>query len=107
MGHPDFRVNGRTFASLTADERRGMVMLTPADQERFVREHPAAFGSASGEWGRAGCTRVHLEAVDEETLVEALTLAWQNGVAKGPTRSKPRKPAPRAAPRRGKRPRPG
>jgi hypothetical protein len=32
---------------------------------------------------------VRLDAVDEEMLGEALTLAWQNGVAKGP--SKPRK----------------
>ena len=32
--------------------------------------------------GRAGEYTVRLEAVDEETLGEALTLAWQNIVAK-------------------------
>jgi hypothetical protein len=88
MGHPDFRVNGRIFATLTDDETRGMVVLTPDQQERFVRENPSVFQSESGAWGRSGCTRVHLAAVDEEMLGEALTLAWQNGVAKGPSRSK-------------------
>lgn len=112
MGHPDFRVNGRIFASLNADETRGMVVLTPEQQERFVREHPAAFEPESGAWGRSGCTRVHLQAVDEETLGEAATLAWQNSIRKGPPRSKTtssasgarsttagRKRAPRARPR--------
>jgi hypothetical protein len=110
MGHPDFRVNGRIFATLNDDETRGMVVLTPDQQERFVRENPSVFQSESGAWGRAGCTRVHLASVDEETLGEALTLAWQNGVAKGPSRSTARaaaKPAtamPRSQSRKRKRP---
>jgi len=29
MGHPDFRVNGRIFATLHADMKFGMVALTP------------------------------------------------------------------------------
>ena len=99
MGHPDFRVNGRIFASLNDDETRGMVILTPEQQETFVREYPAVFQPESGAWGRAGCTRVHLDLVDEETLGEAATLAWQNGVRKGPTRSKGKRAAKRAAPR--------
>ena len=86
MDHPDFRVGGRIFASLTHDESRGMVILTPEQQETFIREQPAVFQAESGAWGRAGCTRVQLAVVDEETLGEALTLAWQYGVAKGPTR---------------------
>jgi hypothetical protein len=88
MGHPDFRVNGRIFASLNDDGTRGMVVLTPDQQERFVGENPSVFQPESGAWGRSGCTRVHLASVEEETLGEALTLAWQNGVAKGPSRSK-------------------
>jgi hypothetical protein len=88
MGHPDFRVNGRIFATLNDDETRGMVVLTPDQQERFVREHPSVFQSESGAWGRGGCTRVHLASVDEETLGEAVTLAWQNSVAKGASRAR-------------------
>ena len=91
MNHPDFRVNGRIFATLTQDESRGMVVLTPDQQQTFVRRYPDAFVPESGAWGRAGCTRVHWRSVDEETLGEALTLAWQNGIAKGPTRPKVRR----------------
>jgi len=77
MGHPDFRVNGRIFATLHADLRTGMVNLPLDEQARVVREWPDAFSPESGAWGRAGCTRVQLGSVDEETLGEALTIAWQ------------------------------
>lgn len=78
MGHPDFRVNGRIFASLHADGRHGMVKLTPDQQQWMVQQHPGAFAPESGAWGRQGCTAVRLDAVDEEVLGEALTLAWRN-----------------------------
>ena len=77
MGHPDFRAHGRIFATLKDDLVHGMVKLTPEQQATFVRDH-AAFVPESGAWGRLGCTRVTLSAVDAETLGEALTLAWQN-----------------------------
>ena len=95
MGHPDFRVNGRIFASLNSDESRGMIVLTPDQQERFVRGHPSAFQPESGAWGRAGCTRVHLASVDEEALGEAATLARQHILAKGPARAKSKRSAKR------------
>jgi hypothetical protein len=78
MGHPDFRVNGRIFATIHPDDQWGMVKLTPDQQQRFVRAHPASFEPENGAWGRQGCTRVRLNAVDEDTLGEAMTLAWQN-----------------------------
>jgi hypothetical protein len=78
MGHPDFRVNGRIFATLHADGKHGMVKLTPEQQQDFLHDHPDAFTPEAGAWGRAGCTRVILAAVDEETLGAALTLAFQN-----------------------------
>lgn len=81
MGHPDFRVNGRIFATLHGDMAWGMVKLTPDEQARFLSEHPAAFTPESGAWGRQGCTAVRLDAVDEDTLGEALTLAWRNGTS--------------------------
>jgi hypothetical protein len=43
MGHPDFRANGRIFATLHADLQWGMVKLTPDQQRMFVRDAPAAF----------------------------------------------------------------
>jgi hypothetical protein len=92
-GHPDFRVGGRIFATLGyPDPKSGMVILTPDQQQTWVREHPAAFVAVKGKWGEQGCTTVRLDAVDEEGLGEALTLAWQNGVAKGSARGSAKKP---------------
>ena len=86
-GHPDFRVAGRIFATLGyPDGQWGMVNLTPEQQLTFVREHPDAFAPAKGAWGEQGSTTVRLDTVDEESLGEALTLAWQNTVARGPAR---------------------
>ena len=78
MNHPDFRANGRIFATLTGNGKTGMVALTPDQQEAFMRRAADAFTPASGAWGRQGSTMVTLACVDEETLGEAMTLAWQN-----------------------------
>jgi hypothetical protein len=94
MGHPDFRVvsNGRIFATLHADNQFGMVALTPEQQQRFMQEAPASFAPENGAWGRMGCTAARLDSVDEDTLGEAMTLAWQNAASKpAPRRSKTRK----------------
>jgi hypothetical protein len=80
MGHPDFRVNGKIFATLHGDDKHGMVKLKPEEQRVFVDEHPDAFLPEAGAWGRQGCTRVVLAAVDEETLGEAMTLARRAAV---------------------------
>src|SRR5688572_8205017 len=93
MGHPDFRVNGRIFATLKGDNQHGMVVLTPEEQSVFMRSHPAAFAPESGAWGRSGCTRVTLKAVDEDALGEAMTLAWQRTMSAPPPRSRAKKPA--------------
>jgi hypothetical protein len=83
MGHPDFRVNNRIFATLHTGNQFGMVALTPEQQRVFVDENPDMFEPEAGAWGRAGSTRVQLGSVDEEVLGEAMTLAWQNAVRKG------------------------
>jgi hypothetical protein len=89
MGHPDFRVENKIFATLHPGELHGMVKLTPDQQQTFVSEHPTVFEPENGAWGRQGCTKVLLSAVDEETLGEAMTLAWQNIARKPP--ASPRK----------------
>ena len=93
MGHPDFRVNNRIFATLHHDREFGMVALTPDQQAEFMRAHPDAFAPESGAWGRAGSTRVRLASVHEEKLGEAVTLAWQNIVNKGPSTPTPKRSA--------------
>jgi hypothetical protein len=92
MGHPDFRVNNRIFATIHPDGKSGMVKLTPEQQQDVMRDHPRTFAPESGAWGRSGCTRVHLNAIDEDTLGQAITLAWQNLA----TAAAPRRKAKRA-----------
>jgi hypothetical protein len=89
MGHPDFRIAGKIFATLHADRKHGMVKLTPEQQETFVRDHPAAFAPENGAWGRQGCTAVRLDAADEDTVGEAMTLAWRNSAIK-PVKHRPK-----------------
>jgi hypothetical protein len=92
MGHADFRVGNRIFATLGSPDRsHGMVGLTPVQQRAHLREHPKAFLPAKGKWGEQGSTLVHLQSIDEETLGEVLTLAWQNAVGKGATRGSAKK----------------
>ena len=89
MGHPDFRVYGKIFATLHPDQQWGMVKLTPDQQQRFVRDAPQVFKPEKGAWGLQGCTAVRLAAADEDLLGEAMTLAWQN-VPSNRTPSRPR-----------------
>lgn len=81
MGHPDFRANGRIFATLHAGNKTGMVKLPPDRQKQFLEVDPETFSPASGAWGRQGCTIVRLASAGEELLGEAMTLAWQ-GIAR-------------------------
>jgi len=83
MSHPDFRANGRIFATLSHDAEWGMVKLTPEQQAGFARLEPETFVPAKGAWGRAGSTMVRLATADGDTVGEAMTLAWQ-GTVKAP-----------------------
>ena len=79
MGHPDFRVGGKIFATLGyPDNRWGMVKLTPEQQEMFVTSEPAAFIPVKGAWGLRGSTHVHLRAAKKPSVRSALTEAWRN-----------------------------
>jgi hypothetical protein len=80
MGHPDFRANGRIFATIYPDGQSAMVKLTAAQQQEFMHADSATFAPASGAWGRQGCTTVRFDSIDEDTLGHAITLAWQNTV---------------------------
>jgi hypothetical protein len=79
MGHPDFRVGGRIFATLGyPDASFGMVKLTSEQQELFLRVAPDVFAPAKGAWGRRGSTTVRLAPASASTLHDALTAAWRN-----------------------------
>ena len=82
MGHPDFRVGGKIFATLGPDEDWGMVKLTPEQQANYLRAEPDVFHPASGAWGRGGCTIVRLRNAKELTVRHALLEAWRNTAPK-------------------------
>ncbi|MFL6843340.1 MAG: MmcQ/YjbR family DNA-binding protein [Allosphingosinicella sp.] len=83
MGHPDFRVGGKIFATLGApDEGWGMASLMPDQQEDFMTLAPDAFKPAAGAWGRGGSTLVRLETVPDALLEAALAAAWRKRAPK-------------------------
>jgi hypothetical protein len=83
MGHPDFRVCNKIFATLGyPDESLGMVKLTPEQQAAFVKSEPEAFLPVKGGWGLRGATHVRLKKVKKPALQRALLTAWRNTAPK-------------------------
>jgi hypothetical protein len=82
MGHPDFRVRGKIFATLGPDEEWGMVKLSPEEQKLFVRTEANVFTPVNGAWGRRGCTYVCLEVATESAARQALIAAWRHTAPK-------------------------
>ena len=78
MGHPDFRVAGKIFATLSAGGDKGMAKLTPDQQEVLCGAEPGMFAPVPGGWGRSGSTHVLLAGADEDAVRGALLLAWRN-----------------------------
>lgn len=83
MDHPDFRIEGRIFASLGyPDNDHGMVKLTPVEQRTFLKKAPKVFAPCAGAWGRQGSTNVHLAAAKVDLLRAALEAASKNVASK-------------------------
>ena len=98
MGHPDFRVGGRIFATLgSPDPDWGMVQLTPELQEALVHAQPKIFTPVKGGWGRGGATNVSLRAATVTALRPALALAHEYVASKASRKT--RVSSPRAAER--------
>jgi hypothetical protein len=82
MNHPDFRANGKIFATLSyPDESWGMVKLTPTQQVSFIEQAPDVFKPSNGAWGKGGATNVHLPSATKGTVKPALDAAWKNTAA--------------------------
>ena len=80
MNHPDFRLEGKIFATLGApDQKWGMVKLTPEQQREFIKTEPKVFKPCSGAWGRQGATNIYLPAA-KATIVRAALDAAANSV---------------------------
>ena len=86
MGHPDFRVGGKIFATL-GYPRPGWaaVGLTPYDQESFVKLHPKAFIPVKGKWGEQGATNIVLRYATASAVSAALEAAYETRRARART----------------------
>jgi hypothetical protein len=83
MGHPDFRLAGKIFATLGyPDEHHGMVKLNAEQQRMFMRKAPGVFNPCSGAWGRQGATSVHLASAKVAVVRSALDDARENAETK-------------------------
>ena len=82
MGAPDFRINGRIFATLAYGAKGlGTLKLSVEQQTMFIAEAPEYFSAAPGGLGRMGMTLVRVDA-PEEVLKGALSTAFQQVKAK-------------------------
>ena len=86
MGHPDFRVRGKIFATLGYPKQGyAMVKLSPEQQHLFMQANPdiflpikGAWGRLKGAWGRRGSTNILLKSATKPKLEAALDAAWCN-----------------------------
>lgn len=80
MGAPDFRVNGKIFATLAYQARGlGTLKLTPEQQAGCLADAPEHFTPAPGGWGRMGMTLIRLNA-PRDVIAGALGMAHRNVV---------------------------
>jgi hypothetical protein len=78
FGSPDFRVEGKIFATLAHQAQGyGNLMLTPEQQAAFVAEQPDMFLPVHGGWGRIGATHIRLAVATEDVAAGALHTAWK------------------------------
>ena len=73
MGHPDFRVRKKIFATLSGDERTGHVKCDPTNLDLLVQRDPETFRDAwNGRW-----LGIDLARVEEPEVQELLEDAWR------------------------------
>jgi hypothetical protein len=83
MGHADFRVGGRIFATLAyAEEGYGVLILSPEQQAGLIEDAPEMFSPVPGGWGKHGATRVRLAKMKPDILEGALRMAWKRRAPK-------------------------
>jgi hypothetical protein len=85
MGHPDFRVGERIFATLGPRDTWGVVKLPIPDQMALVAMDGETFEPSAGAWGAKGWTKVRLAAAEASVVGRALEAAWRE-MAAGPAR---------------------
>lgn len=78
MGHPDFRVANKIFASLPSTARTISMKIAPQNLDALVRSDPETFKDVwGGRW-----LGVNLDRVSRPVLRELLADAWTLTVPK-------------------------
>jgi hypothetical protein len=77
MGHPDFRLGGKIFATLQPQKNQAMVKISLEQQQHLVALDPGTF-LLFGGWSKNGSTGIALEsatpALVRDLLKEAASL---------------------------------
>jgi hypothetical protein len=81
-GAPSFRVRGKIFCTVRAQQGRMMVKLDAEDQHNLCAGHPGTVYPVPGFWGTKGSTYVSLSDVDEAFAATLLRLAWMGAAPK-------------------------
>ena len=82
MGHPDFRVGGKIFATAGRIDGRAVLKFTRDQQQMLCEAEPDMFQPVEGGWGRQGWTNFILAKADPKTARSALWMAWRNTAPK-------------------------
>jgi hypothetical protein len=80
MGHPDFRVGNRIFATLWPDRNVAVVKLSPADITAALQMSPEAL--TLKHWGKSPYLEVNLARADLALLRALAQAAWRNHAPK-------------------------
>ncbi len=75
-GHPTFRVRGKMFATMSADDDAATVKASREAQAALVGSEPETF-SVPAYVGQHGWIGIRLARVDPEEAVELLDEAWR------------------------------
>jgi hypothetical protein len=79
-GRPSFRVGGKMFATLHAEEGRAVVKLSLADQSALVKSDPRKYSLMPFSY--MGFTNVQLRHVSAGEVRELVDRAWRAVAAK-------------------------
>lgn len=80
MGHPDFRVKGKIFATLIERDgvNWGVLKFTPTQQQEWTESETKTYEPVPGGWGKKGYTQVLLKSAKSASLKRAMFTAWLN-----------------------------
>jgi hypothetical protein len=73
---PSFKVGKKIFATYNGKYNRVCVKLSEIDQDVFCSFDTSIIFPVPNKWGKQGWTLINLANVPEETLIDALTMAY-------------------------------